>query len=74
MQVSGGYFADPGVKEVRDLAYCGYPIAEVAEDGSVTISKLPDTGGCVSAATVKEQLLYEVHDPRQHHARRCCGF
>jgi hypothetical protein len=63
MQVSGGYFADPGVKEVRDLAYCGYPIAEVSEDGSAVITKLADTGGCVTAATVKEQLLYEVHDP-----------
>jgi hypothetical protein len=66
MQVSGGYFADPGAKEVRDLVYCGYPIAEVADDGSVTISKLPNTGGCVTAATVKEQLLYEVHDPSRY--------
>jgi hypothetical protein len=63
MQVTGGYFADPGVKEVPDLADCGYPIAEVATDGSAIITKLPDTGGCVTTATVKEQLLYEVHDP-----------
>jgi hypothetical protein len=66
MQISGGYFADPGAKEVRDLVYCGYPIAEVTDDGSVTISKLSGTGGCVSAATVKEQLLYEVHDPSRY--------
>jgi hypothetical protein len=63
MQVTGGYFADPGVKDVPDLAQCGYPIAEVSTDGSAVITKLPGTGGRVSEATVKEQLLYEVHDP-----------
>ena len=63
MQVTGGYFADPGAKDVPELARCGYPIAEVAADGSAVITKLPGTGGCVSVATVKEQLLYEVHDP-----------
>jgi len=63
MQITGGYFADPGVKDVADLDKCGYPIAEVAADGSAVITKLPDTGGRVSEATVKEQLLYEVHDP-----------
>jgi hypothetical protein len=63
MQVTGGYYADPGVKDVPGLASCGYPIAEVAEDGSAVITKLADTGGCVTAGTVKEQLLYEVHDP-----------
>jgi hypothetical protein len=61
--VTGGYFADPGIKDVPSLAQCGYPIAEVAADGSATITKLPDTGGRVSEATVKEQLMYEVHDP-----------
>jgi hypothetical protein len=63
MQVTGGYFADPDLKDVADLAHCGYPIAEVAADGSAVITKLSETGGCVTAATVKEQLLYEVHDP-----------
>ena len=63
MQVTGGYFADPGVKDVEKLADCGYPIAEVQDDGSAVITKLPGTGGCVTPATVKEQLLYEVHDP-----------
>jgi len=63
MQVTGGYFADPGFKDVPDLADCGYPIAEVASDGSAVITKLPGTGGAVTPATVKEQLLYEVHDP-----------
>jgi hypothetical protein len=63
MQITGGYFADPGVKDVPDLSTCGYPIAEIAADGSAVITKLPDTGGCVNTRTVKEQLLYEVHDP-----------
>jgi len=66
MQVTGGYFADPGFKDVSRLADCGYPIADVAEDGSVEISKLAGTGGRVSQRTVKEQLLYEVHDPRKY--------
>jgi hypothetical protein len=66
MQITGGYFADPGVKDVPDLANCGFPIAEVAADGSATITKLPGTGGCVTTATVKEQLLYEVHNPKAY--------
>ena len=66
MQVTGGYFADPGVKDVADLAHCGYPIAEVQADGSAIITKLAGTGGCVSTQTVKEQLLYEVHDPARY--------
>ncbi len=66
MQVTGGYFADPGVKEVENLAQCGYPIAEVQADGSAVITKLEGSGGCVSTQTVKEQLLYEVHDPARY--------
>lgn len=66
MQVTGGYFADPGVKDVPNLATCGFPIAEVQADGSAVVGKLAGTGGCVSIATVKEQLLYEVHDPARY--------
>lgn len=66
MQVTGGYFADPGIKDVPDLANCGYPIAEVSEDGTAIITKLADVGGCVTSQTVKEQLLYEVHDPSRY--------
>ena len=62
-QITGGYFADPGFKDVPNLAYVGFPIAEVAADGRAVITKLADAGGLVSARTVKEQLLYEVHDP-----------
>jgi len=66
MQVTGGYFADPGVKDVPNLAYCGFPIAEVDADGNAVITKLADAGGCVTPATVKEQLLYEIHDPQRY--------
>jgi hypothetical protein len=62
-QITGGYFADPGCKEVPNLAYVGFPIAEVAADGGAVITKLTDAGGMVTLETVKEQLLYEVHDP-----------
>lgn len=62
-QVSGGYFADPGMKDVPGLDNVGFPIAEIAVDGSCIVSKADDTGGLVDERTVKEQLLYELHDP-----------
>ena len=62
-QVTGGYFADPGYKDVPDLASVGYPIATLDPDGNAVISKADGTGGMVTLQTVKEQLLYEVHDP-----------
>ena len=65
-QVTGGYFADPGYKDVDRLAYVGFPYAEVRADGSACITKLDDTGGLVDERTVKEQLLYEVHDPARY--------
>ena len=65
-QVTGGYFADPGYKDVAGLARLGFPIGEVGEDGSLVITKVAGSGGEVSARTCKEQLLYEVHDPRRY--------
>jgi len=65
-QITGGYFADPGYKDVPDLARLGFPIGEVGEDGSLVITKVQGSGGAVTARTCKEQLLYEVHDPRQY--------
>jgi hypothetical protein len=44
----------------------GFPIAEVSEDGSATIEKLEDTGGLINSWTIKEHLVYEVHDPRRY--------
>jgi len=65
-QITGGYFADPGYKDIPDLARLGFPIGEVGEDGSLVITKVEGSGGAVTARTCKEQLLYEVHDPTQY--------
>lgn len=62
-QVCGGYFADPGRKDVPDLARLGFPIAVIGADGSVEITKVAGSGGSVTTATCTEQLLYEIHDP-----------
>ncbi|MEZ5650853.1 MAG: acyclic terpene utilization AtuA family protein [Burkholderiaceae bacterium] len=64
-QVSGGYFADPGYKDVPDLHRVGNPICTVTPTRNF-IGKLPDSGGLVSPATCKEQLLYEVQDPANY--------
>lgn len=65
-QVTGGYYADPGFADVEGLSRLGFPIAEVAEDGSAIITKVPGSGGRVTSATCKEQLLYEIHDPASY--------
>jgi Acyclic terpene utilisation family protein AtuA len=65
-QVTGGYFADPGVKDVHNLARLGFPIGEVREDGELIVTKVAGSGGAVTARTVKEQLLYEIHDPEAY--------
>ena len=65
-QITGGYFADPGFKDVAGLARLGFPIGEVSADGSVVITKVAHAGGFVTEATCKEQLLYEIHDPSRY--------
>lgn len=65
-QVTGGYFADPGYKDIPDLARLGFPIGEVSDDGSVVITKVAGSGGQVTPATCKEQILYEIHDPARY--------
>jgi Acyclic terpene utilisation family protein AtuA len=65
-QITGGYFADPGFKDVAGLARLGFPIGEVREDGDLVITKVQGSGGQVTSATVKEQLLYEIHDPSRY--------
>jgi hypothetical protein len=65
-QITGGYFADPGVKDIAGLARLGFPIGEVSENGDLVVTKLEGTGGAVTTATVKEQLLYEIEDPARY--------
>ncbi|MCL4838088.1 MAG: acyclic terpene utilization AtuA family protein [Thermoanaerobaculia bacterium] len=60
-QATGGNFTR--FWEVPDLANVGYPIAEVAADGSFAVTKHPGTGGLVTVDTVSEQLVYEMGDP-----------
>ncbi|PTR48244.1 acyclic terpene utilization AtuA family protein [Geobacillus thermodenitrificans] len=62
-QITGGYFADPGKKDVPGMARLGFPFADVMPDGTAVISKVDGTGGIICPMTVKEQLLYEVTDP-----------
>jgi len=65
-QVTGGYFSDPGFKDVPDPWNLAFPIAEVSPDGSCVLSKVAGTGGAINLMTVKEQCLYEVHDPANY--------
>jgi hypothetical protein len=65
-QVTGGYFSDPGFKDVPQPWNFGFPIAEVEPDGTTVITKVAGTGGAVNLQTVKEQMLYEVHDPANY--------
>jgi len=65
-QVTGGYFADPGFKDVPEPWNLAFPIAQVQADGSVVLSKVAGSGGAITLQTVKEQMLYEVHDPANY--------
>ncbi len=66
-QGSGGNFGSQGAwQAIPDLAHIGYPIAEVHEDGTAFITKAPGTGGRINFDTVRQQLLYEVHNPHAY--------
>jgi hypothetical protein len=62
VQATGGNYAF--FVEVPDLTYPGFPLAEIAADGSSVITKHPGSGGLVSVDTVTAQLLYEVTGAR----------
>ena len=65
-QVTGGYFADPGYKDVPEPWNLAFPIAEVEADGSAVVTKVAGTGGAVNRQTILEQMFYEVHDPANY--------
>jgi len=68
-QGSGGNFGSQGAwQAIPDLTHIGYPIAEVWEDGTALITKAPGTGGRINFDTVRQQLLYEVHNPHAYHS------
>lgn len=65
-QLTGGYFADGGRKQVPGLARLGFPYADVLADGTAEMGKVEGTGGLLSRATTLEQLLYEIDDPHAY--------
>ena len=70
-QLTGGCFADPGMKDVEDLAGLGYPFVDVGADGAITLGKTPGSGGRLDQATCTEQILYEIHDPSAYITPDC---
>lgn len=63
-QATGGNFTD--WEDAGDIAEIGYPIAEISENGSFSLTKPDNTGGVVNVGTVSEQLLYEIGDPQTY--------
>jgi urease gamma subunit len=64
--VSGGFFADPGYKDVQDLARLGFPLIEVSPNGEAMVTKVEGSGGVVNVPTCTEHMIYEVHDPAHY--------
>ena len=62
----GGYYAEPGKKDVPGVGHLGFPIVEVSEDGSFIITKVEGSGGMVTPDTCAEQICYEIHDPTKY--------
>jgi len=70
-QATGGYYCDPGKKDVPEPWRLGFPLIEVDERGGAFITKVPGSGGLVTPDTCKEQLIYEIHDPRRYLTPDC---
>ncbi len=70
-QVTGGCFIDPGKKDCLDPVNIGFPFADISQDGSLTIGKLDNSGGRLDVMTCKEQILYEMHDPKNYITPDC---
>ncbi len=65
-QATGGYYCEPGKKDVPGMGHIGFPIAVIGEDGSLAITKVADAGGIVTPDTLAEQIIYEIHDPENY--------
>jgi len=52
--------------QIENPTHIGFPIAEIQMDGNCVLTKPPNTGGCVSESTIKEQLIYEIGDPARY--------
>ena len=69
-QASGGNFSGDW-RSVPDMAHIGFPIAEAHDNGEIIITKHENSGGLVSLQTVKEQLLYEIGNPKEYITPDC---
>ncbi|MCP5152772.1 MAG: DUF1446 domain-containing protein [Ectothiorhodospiraceae bacterium] len=70
-QLTGGCFADPGPKDVPDMATIGFPFADVTANGDLVLGKPDGSGGRLDEMTCKEQILYEMHDPARYITPDC---
>ncbi len=65
-QVTGGYYAEPGKKDVPRPELLGFPIIEIKENGEFFVTKVEGSGGLVNRHTCTEQMIYEIHDPARY--------
>ena len=70
-QVTGGYYAEPGKKDVERPWDLGFPIIEASENGDFFVTKVDGSGGLVTRDTCIEQMIYEIHDPSQYFTPDC---
>lgn len=70
-QLTGGCFADPGKKDVPEMARIGFPFADVDAAGTLVLGKVEGSGGRLDVMTCKEQVLYEMHDPSSYITPDC---
>ncbi|MBI3684569.1 MAG: DUF1446 domain-containing protein [Acidobacteria bacterium] len=58
-------------QSIPNFANIGYPIVEAEPDGTFVVTKHAGTGGRIHSDVVKEQLLYELGDPRHYITPDC---